>query len=46
MKIKTLYNAIGLLILTTNDDVIDVRNYPKGMYYIKCGDQTKRFIVD
>jgi hypothetical protein len=46
MKKKTLYNAIGQLILTTNDDVIDVRNYPKGMYYIKCGDQTKRFIVD
>ena len=46
MKKKTLYNAIGLLILTTNDDVIDVRNYPKGMYYIKCVDQTKRFIVD
>ena len=43
---KTLYNGVGQLILSTQDDEISVSTLPKGMYYIQCEGQTKKVVVE
>ena len=41
-----LYNALGQLILSTEEKEIDVSMYPGGVYYIKAGNVVKKFIKE
>ncbi len=43
---KELFNSVGQLIFTTNKNEIDVSNYSKGVYYLRCGFQTKKIIIE
>lgn len=45
-KIKELYNTVGQLIFTTFKNEIEVSNYSKGIYYLRCGFQTKKIIIE
>jgi hypothetical protein len=41
-----LYNCIGQMIYSTFLNEIDVSNYSKGIYYLRCGFQTKKIILE
>lgn len=43
---KELYNSVGQLVITTFKNEIDVSNYSKGVYYLRCGFQTKKLIIE
>jgi hypothetical protein len=43
---KELYNSVGQLVLSTKENEIDVRNLPKGLYYLKCEGVSKKVIVE
>jgi hypothetical protein len=45
-KKKELYNSVGQLIFTTFKNEIDVSNYSKGIYYLRCVIQTKKIIIE
>jgi len=45
-KKKELYNSIGQLIFSTFKNEINVSNYSKGIYYLRCGIQTKKIIIE
>jgi hypothetical protein len=45
-KTKELYNYIGQLIFTTTQNKIDVSKYPRGLYFVKCGSEVKRVILE
>ena len=45
-KKKELYNSVGQLIFSTSKNEIDVSNYSKGIYYLRCGIQTKKIIIE
>ena len=45
-KKKELYNSIGQLIFSTSKNEIDVSNYSKGIYYLRCGIHTKKIIIE
>ncbi|MEZ5046445.1 MAG: T9SS type A sorting domain-containing protein [Chitinophagaceae bacterium] len=46
LKMKELYNSVGQLILSTKENEIGVSNLPKGMYYLRCGNQVKKVVVE
>ncbi len=43
---KEIYNFIGQLIFSTKANEIDVSKYSKGVYYLKCGVEVKKIIVN
>jgi hypothetical protein len=43
---KELYNSVGQLVLSTKENEIDVKYLPKGLYYLKVENQTKKVIVE
>ncbi len=43
---KELYNSIGQLIFTTKENEIDVRNYTKGIYYLKVGNEVWKIVIE
>jgi hypothetical protein len=43
---KELFNSVGQLIFSTFKNEIDVSNYSKGIYYLRCGIQTKKIIIE
>jgi surface protein len=43
---KELYNTLGQVILTTNENEIDVSNFVKGVYYVRCGRFVEKVIVE
>ena len=45
-KKKELYNSVGQLIFSTSKNEVDVSNYSKGIYYLRCGFQTKKIIIE
>ena len=42
---KEIYNSIGQLIFTTNENILDVTAYSQGVYYLKCDGQVVKVIV-
>jgi len=45
-KKKELYNSIGQLIFSTNENEIDVKHLSKGMYYLRCEGMSKKVIIE
>jgi hypothetical protein len=43
---KELYNSVGQLMLATKENEIDVSRFAKGIYYLRCGFQTKKIIIE
>ena len=43
---KEFYNSLGELLFSTNLEEIDVRQYSKGVYYIRCSGQVRKVVVD
>lgn len=43
---KELYNSFGQLMLTTKENEIDVRNFARGIYYIKVGNAVKKIAIE
>ncbi|MES2689361.1 MAG: T9SS type A sorting domain-containing protein, partial [Bacteroidota bacterium] len=44
----SVYNVLGtrLLEIKDNNTIIDVSAFPKGIYFIKSGNEIKRFIIE
>ena len=45
-KKKELFNVQGELLFSTKEDVIDVKPYAKGMYYLRVEGQVKKVVVE
>jgi hypothetical protein len=45
-SMKELYNSVGQLILSTKENEIDVSNIPKGVYYLRVGNQVVKVVVE
>ncbi|MBK8684129.1 MAG: T9SS type A sorting domain-containing protein [Bacteroidetes bacterium] len=45
-KKKDLYNVQGELLFSTKEDVIDVKSYAKGIYYLQVEGQVKKVIIE
>ncbi len=45
-KKKELYNVLGELLFSTKADEINVRYFAKGMYYIRCENESKKVIIE
>ncbi len=45
-KKKELFNVQGELLFSTKEDVIDVKSYAKGMYYLRVEGQVKKVVVE
>lgn len=43
---KDLFNFVGQLILSTKENEFDVRHLPKGVYYLRVGNLSKKVIVE
>jgi len=43
---KELYNSVGQLVFSTYSNEIDVSDYSKGLYYLKCGRYIRKLIVE
>lgn len=43
---RELYNSVGQLLFSTDKNEIDVSKYSKGFYFIKCGNQTKKIVIE
>lgn len=41
-----MYNSVGQLLLSTLEHKIDVRNFTKGMYYLKVANAVKKIIIE
>ena len=46
LKIKELYNYTGQLLFTTAENKIDVSKYPRGLYFVKCGAEVIKVILE
>jgi hypothetical protein len=46
LKMKELYNSVGQMVLSTNEYEIDVSGLSKGMYYLRCGNQVRKVIIE
>ncbi|MBQ2187917.1 MAG: T9SS type A sorting domain-containing protein [Bacteroidales bacterium] len=40
-----IFNAVGQLVLTTEENVINVSELPKGIYFVRVDNVTKRLII-
>jgi hypothetical protein len=45
-KRKQFVNLLGEVLLTTTTDEMDIRQYAKGIYFIKCEGQTRKVIIE
>ena len=45
-KKKELYNMLGTLLHSTFKDEIEVRNYAKGVYWIRCEGESRKVVVE
>ncbi|MBK8144717.1 MAG: T9SS type A sorting domain-containing protein [Bacteroidetes bacterium] len=45
-KKKELYNVLGELLFSTKADEINVKYFAKGMYYIRCENESKKVIIE
>jgi hypothetical protein len=45
-KKKDLYNVQGELLFSTNEDVIEVKHFAKGMYYLRVEHEVKKVIIE
>jgi hypothetical protein len=43
---KQLYNSVGQMVLSTKENVIDVSNLSTGVYYLRCGNQVVKVIIE
>jgi hypothetical protein len=43
---RELYNSVGQLLIVTKENEIDVRNFPKGIYYIKVANTVKKIVIE
>ncbi len=43
---KELYNLVGQLLFTTKENEIIVKEYPKGIYYLKVGNMVRKIVVE
>jgi hypothetical protein len=43
---RELYNYIGQLLFTTAENKIDVSKYPRGLYFVKCGAEVIKVILE
>jgi hypothetical protein len=43
---RELYNSLGQLVISTNENEIDVSGLSSGVYFMKCGFFTKKIIVE
>lgn len=41
-----LFNAVGELLLKTKKKEIDVTNFPKGLYYLKCENAVRKIVIE
>jgi hypothetical protein len=46
LKLKEFYNYTGQLLFTTTENKIDVSRYPRGLYFVKCGAEVIKVIVE
>lgn len=45
-KKKELYNFIGELMCTTTNDEIDISSFSRGVYFLKCGAEVSKVVVE
>jgi hypothetical protein len=45
-KKKKLYNTYGQLLISTTKEEIDISGLAKGLYYLSCGQQTQKVLVE
>ena len=45
-KIRELYNSIGQLIMSTWENDSNISHLTRGVYYLKCGDEVRKVIID
>jgi hypothetical protein len=43
---RELYNSVGQLLIVTKENEIDVRNFTKGIYYIKVANTVKKIVIE
>ncbi|MCX8470399.1 MAG: T9SS type A sorting domain-containing protein [Chitinophagaceae bacterium] len=43
---RELYNYIGQLLFTTAENKIDVSKYPRGLYFVKCGAEVIKVVLE
>jgi hypothetical protein len=43
---RKLYNYTGQLLFTTTENKIDVSKYPRGLYFVKCGVDVIKVILE
>ncbi len=43
---RELYNSLGQLVISTNENEINVSSLSNGFYYLKCGNFTKKIILE
>jgi len=46
LKTKELYNYTGQLLLTTTENKIDVSKYRRGLYFVKCGAEVIKVLLE
>ena len=45
-KIRELYNSIGQLLMSTWENDSNISHLKRGVYYLKCGDEVRKVIID
>ena len=43
---KELFNVLGELLFSTKADEINVRHFAKGIYYLRCENESKKVIIE
>ncbi len=43
---RELYNSVGQIVFSTKENEIDVRNIPKGIYYLKIENKVKKIVIE
>jgi hypothetical protein len=45
-KKKEMFNSVGQMVLSTNEDEIDVSKLAKGIYYLRCNNEVKKVVIE
>jgi hypothetical protein len=45
-KMKVLYDYTGKIILSSKEDVINVEKFTRGVYFLRCGDQVIKVVLE
>jgi hypothetical protein len=43
---RELYNYTGQLVLSTAENKMYVRNLPRGLYFVRCGNEVKKVVLE